>query len=420
MTYQWERTASGDNPNAQDAPLVREGSEYSAEYAAQTGENNPNWHGNYYGSNVDFTQVGYDPVEGGYVQYTFDKSGNVVDKTPLSDAMIGASATALGGSAMASGDYAAGLKAKGQDYLDLYSGFGSSQQQQQGAYADTLTGLGAAAQRTGAAYTDQLQGIQAQQYKLSDLTGRQAQSAGAVDSRLGNSYSQLQQFAQQGPGPSAAEAQLRQANASNVAAQFALANSGRNAGGNAMALRNASATAADLGSKNADSLAALRAQETANWQSQKLSALSSAAGTANQIEGAQQSRVGLQQNWAQQNQSAVTQLAAMQGQGHSQNAANYQAGIDATKGAAGITSAANATSLAALQAGTGASQSYDQAALDIYTGNANRAAAASSQDKDLDAAAGAASQARSDANTDRMIGAAGTAATVAGTVYGGG
>jgi len=108
-------------------------------------------------------------------------------------------------------------------------------------------------------------------------------NAGANGGRMANTYSALTNYAQQGPGPSAAEAQMASGNNANVAAQIALARSGRGAGANAAAGRNAAFAAADLGQRNAADTSALRAQEAATWRNQQLQAYGQAGSLASDM-----------------------------------------------------------------------------------------------------------------------------------------
>ena len=99
-----------------------------------------------------------------------------------------------------------------------------------------------------------------------------------------SSYSELQSYADQGPGPSAAEAQLKSGLDANVANQIALARSGRGSGANAAAMRQAQFQAADLGQRTSADMANLRATEEANWRAQKLQALQGAGSVAANID----------------------------------------------------------------------------------------------------------------------------------------
>jgi hypothetical protein len=168
----------------------------------------------------------------------------------------------------------------------------------------------------------------------------------AADSRAkqGSSYDALMGFANQGPGPSAAQAQLTQATDANTQNALALARSGRGMGGSQAALRSAIGQNANTQQQSAAQMAQLRANENTAYQAQKLNALGAGGNLATGMAGTDQgyAREGLAgaqyqtdtklkgtqlndttaQGWAGQQQGAVT------GQ---QNAAN--AGLAAEMGA---------------------------------------------------------------------------------------
>lgn len=236
--------------------------------------------------------------------------------------------------------------------------------------------------------------------------------AGSVDSRLGDSYAALQGYAAQGPGPSAAEAQLGAALDRNVAAQAALAKSGRGAGANTNAMRQAMFSAADQGQRAATDLATLRASEAATWRGQQLQALGAAGGLAGNLESAAQGRqgIGLQgltsgagilsnqdamtlnasqaaanqygnmygaQVGAQQAATAGRQGYLGQAIGAQSNAAGQSAGAydDYLSGlgtAANITTQAGQTRLNALQGGLANKAAYDQAGVGVQENEAQR------------------------------------------------
>lgn len=149
-------------------------------------------------------------------------------------------------------------------------------------------------------------------------------------------YGQLMAFANQGPGPSAAQAQLQGATDANTQNALALARSGRGMGGGAAALRGAINQNALTQQASNNQLAALRAQENTAYQGQRLQALGGAGTIAGQtvqmdqgtaaagLAGAQYStNLALQgtqlndassQAWAAQRQAAQQQgLAAEMG-----------------------------------------------------------------------------------------------------------
>lgn len=142
-----------------------------------------------------------------------------------------------------------------------------------------------------------------------------------------DAYNSLRQFANQGPGPSAAEAQLKSGLDQNVAAQAALARSGRGAGENAMAAQQAQFQAADLGQRTNADLASLRANEAANWRGQQLGALNSAGQLGGNIEAQRQGIQGLNlqamQSGAQLGQSADVAANQLRLSGLATAAGNY-------------------------------------------------------------------------------------------------
>lgn len=79
-------------------------------------------------------------------------------------------------------------------------------------------------------------------------------------------------FAAQGPGPSAAQAQLQQGSEANQLRALSLARSGRGFGQNAAAMQQALGSAADTQAQTNQQAAILRAQEAANWRGQQLQA----------------------------------------------------------------------------------------------------------------------------------------------------
>lgn len=393
-----------------------------------------------YGARLTTSAPQYDQETGEW--YTVDTQG----VAHRADAP-GVSSNYVGGSAGTSGLIIGGLKEKGQETLDLYTGLAKNIRREQQSYADTATQLGDKAYLYGQGLTGQLKSQDAllqQQYGAipqsygDDATMRQWQAAnkglqyfegGQAANQLTGSYDALQGYANQGPGPSAAQAQLQQSLGQNIAAQFAMANSGRNAGANAMAARNAGFTAADMSQKTATELATLRANEEAQWRQQQLSALASAASTAGAIDtsgisraaqelsaqqaaagqyGTQYSTQAQTQQAAQQDRlSALAQRTALQNQQYTQGMANWGQRTAANTTASDIANRGAASLLSAYGAGTSADMGYQSSALDLYTGNANRAAASESQDKGIAASEYAASQLESERNLDRALAAAG-------------
>ncbi len=93
--------------------------------------------------------------------------------------------------------------------------------------------------------------------------------------RTGNlgALGRLQQFYQQGPGPSAAEAQMRAGADANMAQSIALAHSGRGVGNNAAAMRQAAFGNAAAGQQLNQQTGVLRAKEASDWRGQQLGAM---------------------------------------------------------------------------------------------------------------------------------------------------
>lgn len=131
---------------------------------------------------------------------------------------------------------------------------------------------------------------------------------------------QMVDYANQGPGASAAEAQLKHSTDRNMAQAVALARSGRGGTGGSLALRQADQSRAQAQSDAAATGATLRAQEADAWRGRQLQALqggASAYGAAGGLEGtatdaylaqqgADQGMMGLDLN-QQQNQMAQQQ-----------------------------------------------------------------------------------------------------------------
>lgn len=118
--------------------------------------------------------------------------------------------------------------------------------------------------------------------------------ANATDARAkqGSSYDALMGFANQGPGPSAAQAQLTQATDANTQNALAMARSGRGMGGGQAAMRQALAQNANTQQQSAGQMAELRANENTAFQNQRLNALNAGGGLASQIAGTDQGYAG--------------------------------------------------------------------------------------------------------------------------------
>jgi hypothetical protein len=163
-------------------------------------------------------------------------------------------------------------------------------------------------------------------------------------------YDQLMNFARAPQGPSAAQAQLREATDANTQNALAMARSGRGMGGSQAALRQALVTNAGTQQSAASQAAALRANEYTAYQQQRLAALNTAGGVAGQTVQGDQNYGQLGLAGAQyQTDTALkgTQLndAAAQAWADRQNAA-LQQGMGAEMGAQTQGLNINATALA--------------------------------------------------------------------------
>lgn len=165
-----------------------------------------------------------------------------------------------------------------------------AQQQALGAQAQQgMAGLATGAQNLGASNVRTF-GATAQDFARQ---GTNAQFRAGTDVGYGESQAlarqQLQdraaalglvgrqmQFAEQGPGPSAAQAQLQQGAEAAQLRNLSLARSGRGFGQNAAALRGAVSANADVQAQTNQQAAVLRAQEAANWRGQQLQAFGQA------------------------------------------------------------------------------------------------------------------------------------------------
>lgn len=202
---------------------------------------------------------------------------------------------------------------------DLAGGFGRVQ-----GVADRLGGM------AGLAGGNAIQlGTGAQQYQeLAQDDQRHAQAANPyafVDAqamqnnaadRAGqtNAMGQLNQFANQGEGPSAAQAQLNLATDANMQNSLALARSGRGMGQNAAALRQAIGQNAVTGQQAANQSAMLRAQESQAYQTQRLNALSGLGNLAGQARQGDVQAGSYLSGTAQAGQNAANQQALGYGQ----------------------------------------------------------------------------------------------------------
>lgn len=115
-----------------------------------------------------------------------------------------------------------------------------------------------------------------------NIAGGELNQTGTQLDKSSDLVKQLQDIANGPAGPSAAEAQLKNAQDRTLAQSIALARSGRGAGGSAQALRSAIFTNAAQEQQGNNDLAALRAQEAATARGQNITALTGAAGASTQ------------------------------------------------------------------------------------------------------------------------------------------
>ncbi len=186
-------------------------------------------------------------------------------------------------------------------------------------------------------------------------------------------YGALMDFANTGPGPSAAQAQLTQATDANTNNALALARSGRGMGGGQAGLRQALGQNAATQQSSAAQMAELRANENTAYQQQRLAAIGQAGGVAGQTVQGDQNYGQLGLAGAQyQSDTALkgTQLndAAAQGWADRQSAA-LQQGMGAEMGAQTQGLNINSTALAGRESEwASANQTHG-----IDTGNATQA-----------------------------------------------
>ncbi len=157
-------------------------------------------------------------------------------------------------------------------------------QRAKGLFAGGTQNAGIAAKAAGRA--DQSGGMY-QQQGAQDF-GNQLQDRGATQDALGR----LRGFYEQGPGPSAAEAQMRAGQDANMGQAIALAHSGRGAGANANAMRQAAFSNAASGQQMNQQLGVLRANEGQAWRQQQLGAMGLEQGTLGTMRGQDISSMG--------------------------------------------------------------------------------------------------------------------------------
>lgn len=167
----------------------------------------------------------------------------------------------------------------------------------------------------------------------------------------------LRSYSQQGPGPSAAEAQLQQASDASMAQSVALARSGRGAGDNAAAMRNAQFQNAATMQQTGGQMANLRAQEAATWRAQQLQALGAAQEGAGAMRGQDVSAMGAAAG-AQGQMAGIGANLAQAGAGTTMQGAQLQQGYSQAGTQAALQGAQLGQGYA--QLGQGAEQAYAQ------------------------------------------------------------
>lgn len=202
-------------------------------------------------------------------------------------------------------------------------------------------------------------------------------------------YGQLMNFANQGPGPSAAQAQLAQATDANTQNALAMARSGRGMGGGAAGMRQSIAQNAVTQQGAAGQMAELRANENTAFQGQRLSAMGAAGGIAGQtVQGDQGTAAsglaGAQYHTTTALQGTQLNDAASQAWAAQQQAAQQQ-GLGAEMGAQTQELNLNASALAGRESKwASANQEYG-----IGSGNATTAGIADANRQQAYVGAGA-------------------------------
>lgn len=217
----------------------------------------------------------------------------------------------------ASGAEAQRVLAEAQARSSAALGLGATNMDNAQANANTFQNQGDVAAGRMLGFGDQAQGRSnaLMERGAGDYAAQQSARASAL-----NSANALQNFAANGPGPSAAQAQLQQGQDANMAQSIALAHSGRGAGDNGMAMRNAMFSNAASGQQMNQQAAALRGQESAAWNQTQLGAMNAAQGGYGNIRSGDLNALG-------QNTGAA--------QGYAGLAQGYQNGAVAAQGQAG-------------------------------------------------------------------------------------
>lgn len=158
-----------------------------------------------------------------------------------------------------------------------------------GAYQDTARSYAADARALNTNNADVSRGFAQQDRGATvDSIGQVQADAGLVRGVGG----QMVDYANQGPGPSAAEAQLKMAQDRNMRNAVALARSGRGGTGGALALRQADQARAQAQTDTAAQTSLLRAQESDAWRGRQLEALRGGAAAYGAAGGLSDSATG--------------------------------------------------------------------------------------------------------------------------------
>ncbi len=264
---------------------------------------------------------------------------NPMDKQTTKDLFNGPTTTP---SSMEAVDYSARANAPAQRQMDDQSTWESMRNNGNTMYGRSVTGYrdesnraSQLGQQRGDAFGAQGDRNAAMMQNLGDQQGaHQAGFNNAAGGDYQNSLTdrnsalgamgRLQNFYQQGPGPSAAEAQMRQGNDANMAQSLALAHSGRGVGNNAAAMRQAQFGNAAAGQQMNQQLGTLRANEASNWRQQQLGAMGMEQQGLQGIRGQDLSSMG-------QNQQTGLGYGQLQGQLYGQGQQN-QLGYGALAG----------------------------------------------------------------------------------------
>lgn len=274
----------------------------------------------------------------------------------------------------------------GANYGESYDTAGYWEGQNQ-AMRDAGGQLGAAfGQRANAAGN---LGAQAAQRAPGQFLDQQSIANSSMDRATQlNAISGLNGFIANGPGPSAAQAQLNNATDANMQNALALARSGRGMGGSAAGLRQAIGQNAVTQQQAANQSAALRAQEAQAWQQNQLNAYGQIGGLAanarqgdiaagQYVTGAQQANRNAADQaslgyYGLQNQFGAQQLGALgaQQQANAQGLQASQFGLSAQQANAQTQMAALGMQNGVNQNQLAANQAYEQNLQNYYLNKA--------------------------------------------------